>query len=159
MRSTVPTRPSAALLVLPLVGLLLVACSGTPSSPPGGLASGGPAGIGSTPPSPAGSRPASPAVVTIQQPAPNAVITGTSIHVVLTLVNATIVPATTTNLRPDQGHLHLYVDGVLVSMNYGLEQDLPVKPGTYSLKAEFVAADHAPFDPRVWSPQIVFTVK
>jgi hypothetical protein len=44
-------------------------------------------------------------------------------------------------------------------MNYGLEQDLPVQPGTIVLKAEFVAADHAPFNPRVWSPEVIFTVK
>jgi hypothetical protein len=27
------------------------------------------------------------------------------------------------------------------------------------LKAEFVAADHAPFSPRVWSPEVIFTVR
>ena len=62
-------------------------------------------------------------------------------------------------LRPDQGHVHLYVNNVLVSMNYGLVQDLPVHKGTYVLKAEFVASDHAPFNPRVESPAVVFTVK
>ena len=76
----------------------------------------------------------------------------------ISLQNASIVPATTTNLSPTTGHVHLYVDNALVSMNYGLTQDLPVHPGTYVLKAEFVAADHAPFDPRVWSPEIIFTV-
>ena len=85
-------------------------------------------------------------------------MTGTTLHVVITLQNATIVPATTTNVSPTTGHVHLYVDNVLVSMNYGLTQDLPVHPGTYVLKAEFVAADHAPFDPRVWSNQVFFTV-
>ncbi len=159
MRFMLPTHRRARLLVLPMVALILSACSSTSGSPPNVLSSGGPGSIGSAPPSPAGSRPSSPAIVTITEPAPNAVIAGSTAHVVLTLANATIVPATSTNLRPDQGHLHLYVDGVLVSMNYGLVQDLPVHPGTYSLKAEFVAADHAPFDPRVWSPQIVFTVK
>jgi len=69
------------------------------------------------------------------------------------------VPATTTNVRPDQGHVHLYVDNNLVSMNYGLEQDIAVHPGTYVVKAEFVAADHVPFSPRVWSPEVFFTVK
>ncbi len=44
-------------------------------------------------------------------------------------------------------------------MNYGLEQDLPVTTGTWVLKAEFVAADHAPFNPRVWSTEVFFTVK
>jgi hypothetical protein len=87
------------------------------------------------------------------------VVTGSSVHIVISLQHAQIVPATTTNIRPDQGHVHLYVDNVLVSMNYGLEQDLPVHPGTYLLKAEFVASDHAPFDPRVWSTEVLFTVQ
>jgi hypothetical protein len=108
---------------------------------------------------PAGSRPSSPAVVAIASPKPNEVVTGSSAHIVITLQNAQIVPVTTTNIRPDQGHIHLYVDNVLVSMNYGLAQDLPVHPGTYLLKAEFVAADHAPFDPRVWSTEVLFTVQ
>jgi hypothetical protein len=43
-------------------------------------------------------------------------------------------------------------------MNYGTEQDVPVAAGPHVLKAEFVAADHVPFAPRVWSPQVVFTV-
>ena len=86
-------------------------------------------------------------------------MTGTTVHVVISLTGAQIVSATTTNIQPDQGHVHLYVDNVLVSMNYGLEQDLPVSPGTYVLKAEFVASDHAPFNPRVWSPEVFFTVK
>jgi hypothetical protein len=55
--------------------------------------------------------------------------------------------------------VHLYVNGVLVSMNYGLEQDIPVQPGTIDIKAEFVAADHAPFSPRVWSQDVVITVR
>ena len=147
---------------LALGGALLIvslaACSGS--------ASGGPSGSGASPaagslvaPTPAGSRPASLAVVAIVAPKPNEAVTGTSVHVVISLQNAQIVAATTTNIRPDQGHVHLYVDNVLVSMNYGLEQDLPVGPGTYLLKAEFVAADHAPFDPRVVSPEVIFTVK
>jgi len=105
-----------------------------------------------------GPRPSSPAVVTIVEPTPNEVVTGSSVHVVLTLQNAKIVAQTTTNIRPDEGHIHLYVDNVLYSMNYQLEQDLPVHPGTYVLKAEFVAADHAPFSPRVLSPEVVFVV-
>ena len=106
-----------------------------------------------------GARPSSPAVVSIEQPKSGATVQGTSIHVVLSLTGATIVPATTTAITPDAGHVHRYVDNVLVSLNYGLEQDIPVHPGTYVLKAEFVAADHAPFNPRVWSPEVFFTVK
>ncbi len=106
-----------------------------------------------------GPRPASPATVEILQPTANSTVSGTTVHVVLKLNGATIVTQTTTNIQPDQGHVHLYVNNVLVSMNYGLEQDLPVTPGTIDLKAEFVAADHAPFDPRVWSNEVIFTVK
>jgi hypothetical protein len=125
---------------------------------------GGAAPVASTPegsaaPSAAGPRLSSPATVEIVEPASGSTVTGSSVHVILKLDGAQIVPATTTAIRPDQGHVHLYVDNALVSMNYGLEQDLPVHPGTYVLKAEFVAADHAPFNPRVWSPEVFFTVK
>jgi hypothetical protein len=106
-----------------------------------------------------GARPSSPAVVAIEEPKSGGTIDGESAHIVLSLTGATIVSATTTDIRPDTGHVHLYVDNVLVSMNYGLEQDVPVHPGTYVVKAEFVAADHAPFNPRVWAPEVFFTVK
>lgn len=110
-------------------------------------------------PSPSITRPSSPAVITIDEPTVGETVSGTSVHVVLSLTGARIVTQTTTNIRPDEGHVHLFVDNVLVSMNYGLEQDLPVHPGTYVLKAEFVAADHAPFNPRVVSAQTIFTVR
>ena len=120
-------------------------------------------GAGSTSPASApiasGARPSSPAVVGIVAPKSGDTVEGASVHVVLSLTGAKIVSATTTAITPDTGHVHLYVDNVLVSMNYGLVQDIPVHPGTYVLKAEFVAADHAPFNPRVWSPEVFFTVK
>jgi hypothetical protein len=126
--------------------LALAACGGSSSSPSAPATAGGP-------------RPSSPAVVGIVQPAPNASVTGPTVHIELTLQNAMIVTATSTNIRPDEGHIHVLVDNSVVSMNYGLTQDLSLKPGTYQLKAEFVAADHAPFNPRVFSPVILFTVK
>ena len=119
------------------------------------------ASCGSTPtasPSPSVTRPSSPAVVTIVQPAAGQRVSGT-VHVVLSLTGAKIVPQTSTNIRPDEGHVHLFVDNVLKTMNYGLEQDLELAPGTYVLSAEFVAADHAPFNPRVVSAQTIFTVE
>ncbi len=144
--------------VVVVVALLVstAACSAVTSDVSAPAASAGPS---VSVPQASGSRPASPAVVTIVQPTSGQTVTGTSVHVVISLTGAKIVSATTTNVQPDQGHVHLYVDNVLVSMNYGLEQDLPVQPGTYVLKAEFVASDHAPFDPRVWSPEVFFTVK
>ena len=128
------------------IALLVAACTGNPPS----QAAASPT---------LGLRPASPAKVEIVEPVASSTVTGASVHVVLKLTGGTIVSQTTTTIQPDQGHLHLYVNNVLVSMNYGLEQDIPVQPGTIDLKAEFVAADHAPFNPRVWAPDVIFTVK
>jgi hypothetical protein len=115
----------------------------------------GAAGSGAT----LGPRPSSPATLAIITPTNGQKVNGSTVHVAMELKNATITSATTTNLRPDEGHIHLYVDNVVVSMNYSTEQDLPVATGTHVLKAEFVAADHAPFSPRVWSNQVLFTAK
>jgi hypothetical protein len=155
---SIPLRPDSpaprrTLLALTLVLLAVAACGG-----PGAATTAPSAAASLVAPTPAGSRPSSPAVLTFVSPTPNEIVTGTTLHVVLTLQNATIVPATTTNLSPTTGHVHLYVDNALVSMNYQLSQDLPVHPGTYVIYAEFVAADHAPFDPRVKTPEIIFSV-
>lgn len=106
-----------------------------------------------------GPRPSSPATLRILEPQDGATITGSTARVVLELNGAKIISETTVALRPDEGHVHLYVNNSLVSMNYGLAQDIPVQPGTLALKAEFVAADHAPFNPRVWSDETIFTVR
>jgi hypothetical protein len=143
-----PTRSLATLTACGLVAAMLAACGGPGSS-----------GSETSPSSTTGSRPSSPAVVGIVEPKNGAIVTSSTLHIVLSLQNAVIVKQTSTNIRPDQGHVHLYENGVLVSMNYGLVQDLPVHKGTYVLKAEFVASDHAPFSPRVYSSPVVFTVK
>jgi hypothetical protein len=98
-------------------------------------------------------------VLAIVSPTPNEVITGDTVHVVVQLTGANVIAATTSSVRPDEGHVHLYLDNSLIYMQYSLSQDVPVNPGTYVLKAEFVASDHAPFNPRVWSTQVFFTVK
>jgi hypothetical protein len=145
--------PAAAVAAVALAIVLVAACSPgapattlTPASSSSGLASLGP-------------RPSSPATVSIVEPAAGAKVTGNSVHVVLKLTGATIVTATTTAINPVEGHVHLYVDNQLVSMNYGIEQDIQVTPGSHVLKAEFVAADHAPFNPRVTSAEVIFTVQ
>jgi len=53
------------------------------------------------------------------------------------------------SLVPNEGHIHLFLDGALVSMSYSLAKDLQVTPGVHRLQAEFVALDHGPFNPRV----------
>ena len=86
-------------------------------------------------------------------------VDGTGLKLRLGLLNAKVVAATTTNIRPDQGHVHVMLDGRLISMNYGLSETLPkLTPGTHVLQVEFVAADHLPFEPRVLN-QAAFEVK
>jgi len=103
-------------------------------------------------------RPRSTATLAIIAPAPGAVISGTTLHVRLKLTGAEIVPQTSTNLNPDRGHIHLSLDGRVVSMAYGVEQDVPTTAGVHLLLAEFVATDHFPFNPRVIST-VTFTVR
>jgi len=115
----------------------------------GACSSGG--GSTSTPaPTTPAARPASTARLTILTPRNGQTIRRQSPEVRLDLAGAKIVSQTTTRIRPDQGHIHLLVDGKLVAMNYGLNERLPtLTPGQHLVQVEFVAADHAPFDPRV----------
>ena len=104
-------------------------------------------------------RPSSTATISFVSPTDGEVVSGSSIPVKIDLTGGTIVPQTSTNIRPDEGHIHLYLDDELVSMNYGLTATLKdVPPGTHLLRAEFVAADHVPFDPRDFT-QVAFEVK
>jgi hypothetical protein len=71
-----------------------------------------------------------------------------SIPVSLSLVGGRIVPISSLHLEPDAGHIHIYLDGKLVSMS-GTDSFVSVPPGAHTLDAEFVAVDHGPFNPRV----------
>lgn len=94
-------------------------------------------------------RPRSTASVSIVGPSPGAVISGTKMRVRLSLMGARIIQETTTRLAPDEGHIHISIDGKVFSMNYGLDQEVEVTKGTHLLQVEFVANDHFPFNPRV----------
>ena len=99
-----------------------------------------------------GPRPASTASIAIERPPPGATEVGPELDVVLRLSGGTIVDATSTRLTSDTGHVHLVIDGTVVAMTSGLVQTVSlrsVSPGEHTLQAEFVAADHGPFDPRV----------
>ncbi len=147
-----PARIRKIALVLASVAVL-GGCSSASTPVPSAAPSASAATTTSAP------RPASTAKIAIVSPTPNEVVTGSTVHVVISLTGATIVTVTSMDIQPDQGHIHLYVDNNLVSMNYGTTQDLPAVPGTHVLRAEFVASDHAPFDPRDVTPDVVFTVK
>ena len=150
-------RSLASLAAAALAASIVTSCSSPAASPsPAQAASGGYAPYGSYAPS---ARPSTSAKLTIVSPTADQIVTGDTVHVVVTLTGAAIVDDTNEDIRPDQGHVHLYLNNALIYMQYSLTQDITVHPGTYVLKAEFVANDHFPFNPRDWSSQVFFTVK
>ena len=131
-------------------GLLLAACGG--SGDAGGSAASGPTASTQD-------RPSSTAKLSIVEPKVDEVIHGSSVDLRVKLEDARLVPATTTNIVPDEGHLHVLLDDQLISMTEGLEQTIPdVTPGPHRIQVEFVASDHAPFEPRVVAV-VAFEVK
>ena len=122
--------------VLLILAAVLAAC-GSQASQPGPTAS---------------ARPRSTATLSIVQPRNNAVVSANTMPVQFQLTGGEIVAQTSTHLTPDQGHIHLSIDGRLISMNYQLQQEVRLAqfaPGPHTLQGEFVALDHAPFNPRV----------
>jgi len=112
--------------------------------------SGGPTGGGPSVSATASSRPRSTAKLSIVAPTNGSTVTGPTIDLRISLKDARIVKRTSTDLTPDEGHVHVLLDGKLISMTYGLEQQIPdLSPGPHRIEVEFVAMDHAPFDPRV----------
>ncbi|HEX3392898.1 MAG TPA: DUF6130 family protein [Acidimicrobiales bacterium] len=106
---------------------------------------------------PAAARPTTTARLQIVSPAANEV-TGSNIDLKLDLIGARIVQQTSGPLSPTEGHIHVSVDGKLVSMAYGTEQPVTgLTPGSHLVQAEFVATDHAPFKNRVVAA-VMFTV-
>jgi hypothetical protein len=96
-------------------------------------------------------RPSTPATLQIVAPAPNS-HTGTRVRVSLALAGAHLAPAAQVGgiLRPDEGHIHLLLDGQLVAMPSQLIDPLPLlRAGSHTVEAEFVASDHLPFANRV----------
>ena len=139
MRTTLTVAAIAATLVV-------TACGRGSGSNAGG--SPGPSG---SPPN-AATRPSSPAQLQILSPTQGEIVKGApaTVRVRVKLTRATIVPATTTHITPTQGHLHVYLDGQIVSMNFGVNATVGNVPaGTHTLIVEFVASDHFPFNPDV----------
>ena len=132
-----------ALLAVALTASLAAACGsgdGSPSATP----------PPTTTPTVSADRPSSPARLKILSPTNGQVVEGTTVELRVSLKDAVIVPATTTDIVPDEGHLHVILDDQLISMTGDTSQLLAnLTPGQHLVKVEFVASDHAPFDPRV----------
>jgi len=104
-----------------------------------------------------GDRPVTPARLQIVAPAPGEV-TGTQVPVELTLTGAREVTRTDGPITPDEGHVHIAVDGRVVAMSYVASHTLSgLSPGPHSVQVEFVAVDHQRFANRVVAA-VLFTV-
>jgi hypothetical protein len=105
-------------------------------------------------------RPATSGRLSILSPRPDEVFAGDPavVPVMLRLTGARVVAFTSSRLVPDEGHVHIDLDGSLISMSFALDQTLGIVPGRHVLRAEFVAVDHAPFQPRVFA-SVPFTVQ
>lgn len=123
------------------VGIILVAVALA-----GCTADGSPPADGTTPVE----RPSSPAKLEILRPEAGEVVEGPDVEVAVELTGATLIEEVTMDIRPDEGHVHLSLDGETISLLAGLEETIKrVEPGTHLLEVEFVAGDHGPFEPRV----------
>ena len=127
-----PKMSKLALIVA--MAFILAACG---SSDDGG------SGTGATgPTAPTSDRPSSTAKLSIVAPKVGEVVHGSSVDLRVKLQDAKLVPATTTNIVPDEGHLHVILDDTLISMTEGLEQTIPdVAPGEHRIMVEFVASE------------------
>jgi hypothetical protein len=96
-------------------------------------------------------RPSTDAKISFIVPANGEVFHGNpaKVPVAVRLTGGKIVPFISTHLIPNEGHIHLYLDGNIVLMSFGTRTSLQVEPGRHKLTAEFVAVDHGPWDPRV----------
>ena len=129
------------LVAVVALGVLLAAC-------------GGGSGGGSK------ARPSSTARLQIDQPTPNQV-TGPDITVQLTVIGGEVVPLTQISgpLRGDQGHIHVSLDGNLVTMTDKSSSALTgLAPGSHTIQAEYVAVDHLSFRSRIIAA-VIFQVK
>lgn len=102
-------------------------------------------------PAPSAVRPSSTAHVQILSPTLDQVFHGQPAPIPLNIkvIGGRIVPVTSTHLVPNEGHIHVFVDGAIVLMSYATTGRIWVDPGEHVLEAEFVALDHGPFSPRV----------
>jgi hypothetical protein len=132
-------RPLTMLAASLLLAALMAGCGG-------GATSQATPGASST----TASRPSSTAKLKILLPKVEDAQGGPTVTLRVGLKDAKLVEFTSSNLKPNEGHLHVLLDGRLISMTLGLEQKIPdVAAGSHVIRVEFVASDHAPFAPRV----------
>ena len=100
-------------------------------------------------PGPSVFRPSTARRIEILSPREGEVVRTEDVRLVVRIDGGRLVPLTSKKLVPNEGHLHVWLDGRLVSMVAGSSETIPVKAGRHTLEVEFVAVDHGPFSPRV----------
>jgi hypothetical protein len=110
-------------------------------------------------PGPSAIRPSTSATVSIVRPTEGAVFPAgpTGVTVQVKLEGGKLTSTTSTRLIPNEGHLHVYLDGALISMTQGLKQRVEVDSGAHVVRVDFVATDHGLFNPPV-SAEVAFSV-
>lgn len=100
-------------------------------------------------------RPASTATLAITEPTPGARLAADKAIVKLVLTGGRVLEKASKTITPDTGHIHVRLNGTTLTLLAGLEFDLaalnkgPLEKKQHILEAEFVAADHGFFNPRV----------
>jgi hypothetical protein len=99
-------------------------------------------------------RPTSTATLTIVAPSSGEIVDADTLDVRIQLAGGRVVDTSTATVPPptDEGHLHMSIDGMLLSMTGSEEVHIPVADldaGPHTLGVEYVAVDHGPFNPRV----------
>lgn len=101
---------------------------------------------------PTGSAGSTEATVAISAPAEGEVVpAGEPLRLAVELSGGTLIEASSSS-DPNAGHLHVYLDGGLVSMPSVTDPAIPAEqmtPGEHEIKVEFTQADHRSFEPRV----------
>jgi hypothetical protein len=94
-------------------------------------------------------RPTTNARLAIVSPAEGDVVPAGKVPVEVSLTGGKLAGVGSTTNTAGEGHLHLALDGRLVSMTGEATQTVELPPGEHTLTAEYVANDHAPFCRRV----------
>ncbi|HEX9775774.1 MAG TPA: hypothetical protein VGB83_09365 [Actinomycetota bacterium] len=143
-------------LVTALAVLALAACDGSPAGLPSPTPQGSIPNADPNCPTdgvdyqPGDAYPASTAELTIVAPEQGEIIDGTTVTVEVSLKEACILGQAQQLVRPDTGHVHITLDGRTITLAAGKTYTIDdVEPRLHTLQAEFAAADHVPFNPRV----------
>lgn len=100
---------------------------------------------------PCADRPSTDARIEILQPRDGATFDTNKVPLEVRVIGGTLTDVATTQQRPDEGHLHVAVDGRLVSMTGQATETIDVAEGDHLITVEFSAGDHGPFCPSVES--------